>query len=137
MSFAAGIFDFMSAGLSVGDRVFPLALPQDATLPALTYRIVSDVPTISHSTVQDHPTYTGSLRSDTRVQFDCYGSTYDEAEALCDELRALAVGYHGPWGDIEVDSVIPDIRLDDWDEAPAIYRVIQDFIVGHVTAAGS
>jgi len=134
MSLGAGIFEFMSAGLSVGDRVYPLSLPQGVTLPALAYRVVSDVPTVSHSTAQAHPTFTGALRSDSRVQFDCYGSDHDEAEALCDELLALAVGYSGPWGDVEVDSVLPDARLDDWDEAPGVHRVIQDLVVGHRTS---
>jgi hypothetical protein len=135
MTLGAGIYGFLSAGLSVGERVYPLTLPQDATLPAVVYQVVSDVPTISHSTAQDHPTWTGTSRSDTRVQFGCYAADYDAAEALCDELRSLAVGYRGLWGDVEVDSVLPDIRLDDWDEAPAVWRVIQDLIIGHRTPA--
>lgn len=135
MSLGAGVFEFMS-GLSVGDRVYPLTLPQDVTLPALTYQVVSDVPTVSHSTMQDHPTYTGTRHSFTRIQFGCYAADYDTAEALCDELAAFAVGYRGQWGDVEVDSVVPDLRLDDWDEAPAVYRVIQDLIVSH-RATGS
>jgi hypothetical protein len=137
MSLGAGIYDFLADNLSIGERVYPLALPQDVTLPAITYQVISDVPTLSHSTAQDHPTYTGTLRSDSRVQFDCYGTTYDEAEALCDELRALVVGYRGFWGDVEVDSVLPDIRLDDRDEAPDVWRVICDLIIGHRTAASS
>ena len=137
MSLGAGIFDFLSTGLSVGDRVYPLTIPQDVTLPAVVFRVVSDVATISHSTAQDHPSYTGLERSDTRVQFDCYGRDYDEAEALCDELRLLAVGYRGFWGEVEIDSVLPDVRLDDWDETPGVWRVIQDLIIGHRTAAAS
>jgi hypothetical protein len=134
MGLGAGIYAFLSAGLSVDERVYPLALPQDATLPALAWRVVSDVQTLSHSTDQAHPAATGARRSDSRVQFDCYGATYDEAEALRDELCALAVGYRGAWGDVEVDSVLPDLRLDDWDEAPAVYRAIQDLVVGHRAA---
>lgn len=135
MSLGAGIYEFLSDNLSIGERVYPLTLPQDVTLPAMTYQVISDVPTISHSTAQDHPTYTGTQRSDTRVQFDCYGSDYDEAEALCDELRQLTVGYRGSWGTEEVDSVLPDVRLDDWDEAPGVWRVIQDLIIGHRTGS--
>jgi hypothetical protein len=137
MSLGAGIFEFMSDGLSVGDRIYPLTLPQGVTLPAVVYRVVSDVPTVTHSTMQEHPTFTGIRHSFTRVQFDAYAETYDAAEALRDELVALAVGYRGTWGDEEVDSVRPDIRLDDFDEAPALYRVIQDLIVGHRAGASS
>jgi hypothetical protein len=138
MSLGAGIFDFMSAGLSVGDRVYPLALPQDVTLPALIYRVVSDTPTMSHSTVQDSPTWTGAIRSDTRVQFEAYALTYDEAEALADELEAYAVGYRGLWGDVEVDQVYhAGVRLDDREEDPGLWRVLIDLIVGHRTAISS
>lgn len=137
MSFGAGIFDFMSSGLSVGERVYPLALPQRVELPAMTFQVISDRPLVSHSDAQDATTYTGIRYSVSRVQFNCYGSTYDQAEALCDELLALAVGYRGQWGDVEVDSVIADIRLDDWEGEPSLYRVIQDIEIGHRTAAGS
>lgn len=137
MSFGAGIHDFMSSGLSVGARVYPLSLPQDATLPAMTYQVISDVPVVVHDDQQDHPGYTGARYSIARVQFNCYGSTYDEAEALCDELLSLAVGYRGLWGTVEVDSVLPETRLDDWEEAPVLYRAIQDLQIGHRTAASS
>lgn len=130
MSFAAGIADFMS-GLSVGDRVYPLSQPQNVTLPAIVYRVISDLPEVTHSDAKDHPTYTGIRYSKARVQFDCLGETYDDAEALADELLQFAVGFKGLWGDVEVDSVIPELRLDDWDPDPVVYRVIQDLIVGH------
>lgn len=137
MSFGAGIFAFMSTGLSVGTRVYPLTLKQRGALPAMTYQVISDVPVVVHDDQQDHPAYTGTRYSVARVQFNCYGNTYDEAEALCDELLSLAVGYRGSWGAVEVSSVIPETRLDDWEEAPALYRVIQDLQIGHRTAASS
>lgn len=137
MSLGAGIFDFLSSGLSVGERVYPLTLPQRVQLPAITYQVISDLTTVSHATMQDNPAWTGALHTFTRVQFGCYGRDYDEAEALCDELRAYAVGYRGTWGDIEVDSVRPDLRLDDWDEEPGLYRVIQDMVIGHRSLPGS
>lgn len=130
MSLAAGIATFLE-GLSVGDRVYPLSLPQGATMPAVVYRVISDDPSVTHSDVQDHPTYTGVRHSFTRVQFDCMDETYDGAEALADELLDYAVGFRGLWGDVEIDSVRPELRLDDWDPDPALYRVIQDLVVGH------
>jgi hypothetical protein len=137
MSLGAGIFDFFDQ--LVGDRIYPLALPQEVELPAITYQIISDLPTISHSTMQDHPTHTGNRHAFTRVQFGCYDSTYDGAEALCDALNDLAVGFRGTWGTVEIDSVRPDIRLDDWDEEPnsGLYRAIQDLIIGHLAVPGS
>ena len=129
MSFAAGINEFFEMGLSV--RVHPMSLPQGAVLPAVVYRVISDDPSITHSDAQDAPTYTGVHYTASRVQFDCIADTYDEAEAVRNELYSLAVGYRGMWGDIEVDRVTPDLRLDDWEPEVPIYRVIQDLIVGH------
>lgn len=125
------VHDFLADGLSVGERVYPLALPEDPGLPAIVYRVVSDEPTVTHSDAQDSPTWTGIRTSVSRVQFDCLADTYDDAEALRDELVQLAVGYRGMWGDLYVDSVIPDLRVDDWDEDPVVYRVIQDLMIGH------
>ena len=102
----------------MGERVYPLTLPQGVTLPAVDVPGISDIPRSRHSTAQDHPACTGVERTVSRVQFSCYGTTYDEAEALADELASLAVGYRGTWGDVEVDSVIPDLRIDDWDRGP-------------------
>src|SRR5262245_22393499 len=139
MSLSAGLFDFLSAGMSVGERVQPLSLPKGAELPFLTYRIISDDLSTTHATLQDSPARSSWDHRFTRVQFDCYAASYDEAEALCDELRAYAIGYVGMWDDVEVDAVIDaDVRLDDWDEGPGVYRSITDLIVGHrVMVAGS
>jgi hypothetical protein len=134
MSLAAGIHDFMSTGLSVGDRIYPLHLPQGVALPAMVYRVISDDPSVTHSDSQDAPTYTGIRHSFKRIQFDCVAYTYDEAEALADELLDYAVGYSGVWGDEEIDSVRQELRLDDEDVLDGertLYRVIQDLIVGH------
>lgn len=125
------IFEFFSTGLSVGDRVYPLSLPQGATVPAVVYRVISDDPTVTHSDDQQSPTYTGIRASVSRVQFDCLANTYDDAEDLRDELVDLAVGYRGMWGSLEIQSVIPDLRLDDWDPDVGQYRVIQDLMIGH------
>jgi len=129
MSLGAGIAEFFGDGLAV--PVSPMALPQGVQLPAVTYRVISDNPVITHSDAQDHPAYTGQQYSFTRVQFDCVAETYDAAEALRDELVFLASGFKGLWGDVEVDSVRPELRLDDWDPDVALYRVIQDLIVSH------
>jgi hypothetical protein len=137
MSLGAGIFEFLSGEGLVGDRIYPLTLPQDVTLPAITYQVISDAPTISHSTMQDVPTHTGIRHSFSRVQFNCYGETYDDAEALCDDLDDVAVGFRGLWGDVEIGSVVPDLRLDDLDEQPRLYRVIRDLIVSHTYQPGS
>ena len=136
MTFPAGIALFMSE-MSVGDRVAPISLPQGAETPFLVYKVISSTPDLTHDSAQDSPSFDGVRYTVDRVQFDCYGATYDEAVALADELLDHAAGYKGLWGDVEVDRVDPAIRVDDWDEGPGLYRVIQDLFVGHRSVPGS
>lgn len=136
MSFSAGLYTFLSDNLSVGERVYPLRLAQGATLPALTYQVISPLPIITHDSQQDHPLYTGRLTEETRVQFDSYGGTYDDAEALDKELQGVLTGYRGAWGDITVTSVIPALNgLDDYDADNEKYRRIADYFITWTPAA--
>jgi hypothetical protein len=136
MSLGAGIYAFLSDELSVGERVFPVMLPQGTTLPAITYQTISVQTLNTHETAQDHPAHMGTSYRSTRVQFNCYGSTYDEAEALKDELLALTVGYRGMWGDVPIEAVLPDIALDDYEPGPDHWRWLQDLVIQHKGGVG-
>jgi hypothetical protein len=129
MSLGAGIYDFLSGELSVGDNVFPLTLPQSVTLPAMTYQLVSETPTVTHDWQQDHPLYDGRRYEEARVQFNAYGRTFDEAEALSDELKAAITGYRGPWGDVQIESVLPALSLDDFEPETRNWRRITDYFI--------
>lgn len=69
-----------------GTRVFPLLLPTNATLPAITWHVVSSVPKSTFGT-------SGMIR--TRVQFDCWGNEYTDALALRIALISALNGYTG------------------------------------------
>ena len=107
------------AGVSalVGSRVYPLYLPQDPTLPAVTYQQISRVRRSERSTV-----------SRVRVQFDCWAQTYREARQLADTLRPALDGYHAQGApniveaDLanEVDTFAPDVEGN---------RIIVDFFL--------
>lgn len=66
----------------IGTRCYPVTLPQGATLPALTYAVISGV---GESDTQSGP---GVQRR--RIQFDCWAATYGEACSLADALTAGA-----------------------------------------------
>lgn len=137
MTLSTGVFSFMSAGLSVGDRVAPISLPQHADLPFLVYRVISVQVVITHQSAQDHPLFDGIRYCVARIQFDCYGGTHEEAEALADELLDYAAGFKGLWGELRVDRVDPAVRVADWDSDPGLHRVMQDLFVGYQQGPGS
>lgn len=95
----------------VGTRVYPAILPDNATLPALVYSVISQAPIGS-----------GGCES-TRVQVDCYAATYlTGVKALRDGLLALAQAT-GNWTHVAG----PDF----WEDELNIYRQVVDIIIAH------
>jgi hypothetical protein len=130
VSLGAGIFQFLTAELG-HDRVYPLTLPQGVTLPAITYQVISEIPLRSHSTAQDHPAPDLVPLGETRVQFSVYGQDYDEAEEVMAVLKTAISGFRGLWGDVDVQSALPDIGLDDYEPDTRLWRRLVDVMVWH------
>lgn len=57
----------------IGSRIYPVIIPEDTTLPALSYWFVSGTASPTMDT-------RGTIRS--RVQLDCWGQTYSDAVTL-------------------------------------------------------
>lgn len=101
----------------VGTRVYPAILPDNATLPAMVYSVISQVPIGS-----------GGCES-TRVQVDCYAAKYytdasgiTGIKSLRDGLLALAQAT-GNW----THTGGPDF----YDDELNIYRQVVDLIIAH------
>ncbi len=109
------------AGLAalVDTRVYPMLLPQGATLPALTYQRISTVQTYSHQG--------DSGLATVRMQVDCWGATYASAKAVAAQVKAALSGY--------TSSAIGRCHLvaerDLYDPETGHYRVIIDFMIGY------
>lgn len=68
----------------VGTRIYALEVPEDTTLPALSYRIVSAV---------SSPTFATSGMTRYRVQINCWALSYAQAVALRDAVISSLDGY--------------------------------------------
>jgi hypothetical protein len=73
-------------GTELGVSLFPVILPENQALPALTYQIVGGTAS---------PTLTTRGGQKVRVQFDAFGKTYLAAATLRESLIALLNGYTG------------------------------------------
>lgn len=62
----------------IGERYYPAPLPQTAALPAVTYQRVFGTEGITHQGPD------GLERS--RLQFDCWATTYGEAATLAEDV---------------------------------------------------
>ena len=99
-------------------RVYPSHLPQSPTLPAVTYAIVSRVPTESNTQIFE-----------TRVQLDCWATTYDAAHALANLVQKSLRFYRKTDGSgNRILSIYEANQGDAYDDEQEIWRVIVDVI---------
>lgn len=93
MAFEEGLFDYLSnhAGLSalVGSRIYPSVLPQDPTLPAVTYFRVS---------TPRERAFKRSLLPQGMFQLDCWATTYPDAKDVAEQVRLALDMYRGTMG---------------------------------------
>lgn len=106
------IFATLNNATSAGPRVFALVLPTNSAYPAITYQVISSVPTTS---------IVGSRKPDhVRVQVNCWAQTYNAARVLVGEVRPLmeAAAFQG----------VADIELDGFEDDSELFSVSQDFL---------
>lgn len=102
---------FAQLNSMISIRIYPMMMPQDPILPAVTYQRIGNSPinTVSGAAGLDNP----------RIQFDCWATTYESVKALGDTVRkALAVA---PFAALQMS----DGDMYDYDTE--IYRVSMDF----------
>jgi len=126
MSFEAGMYDHLSGALSISDRVYPERLPLGVVTPALVFQLIpSEGPTYSHD---------GDAGLErVRVQFDCWGETYDAAVALFTELKTLISGFRGTWADVAVGHCLLEGWHDEDDEEAGLHRRSVDALIQYQT----
>lgn len=118
MTIEADIYTTLTndAGVSgqVGTRVYPLDLPQNATLPAITYSEVSNTPLYSLGGE--------NATQNSRFQFDCFAVDIDSANAL-GALLKTAMSNAALFKSVRLS------RLPLFDDESEQYRLLQDFSI--------
>ncbi len=116
----AGIRKIIKDGKLVGSRIYPLALPQRPTFPAVVYQRITEP-----------GDYT--LSGDTnwrfiRLQLTWYDDDYDDLRDLVDSANALLSGYTGTVGSFaKIQSCMLDTERDDADLEIGLWSTIQDW----------
>ena len=127
MSIESGLYAHLTSdpdvSALVGDRIYPLLVPQDATLPAIAYQRIS--------TGRDE-THTGpSGLSQARIQLTCIADSYDAAKAVADAVRSSLDGFSGTMGGINVGACFVTNDRDDWAASLDMPVVRLDVIIWH------
>lgn len=81
----------------VGDRIYPIVLPQDASLPAIVYS-----PVLAN--------YDSALQGDTgyvrqTMQFVCHDRTYKQSRELSRMVKRAFQDYHGDMCGLWIEAV--------------------------------
>lgn len=130
MQLEEALYSYLSgyAGLSslVSNRVYPVLLPQDCQLPAVTYQRVSG-PRV-HCQGGDpgiaHP----------RIQVSCWAVTYSAARSIAAQVIAALqdfTGTMGGTGGVTVQASFLDDDADLYDPETQTYHVPVDFVIWH------
>ncbi len=130
MELREALYTYLSgyAGLNalVGDRIYPIVLPQKAVMPAVTYQKISEP--------QVHVSGADSGPYCPRYQFSCWGTTYDEACDVAVQVRTALRDYTGVMGGaggVTVQRSFLEDANDLFNEQTERCGVALDFIIWH------
>ena len=102
----------------VGDRIYPIVLPQNPTYPALTYFKVSGL--ALHDADIAYP----------RFQLSSWGEDYADVKTLAAAVKEVMQrfkGIMGGTGGVKVSQVVYENELDLYDSVTGIYHIPADY----------
>jgi hypothetical protein len=111
----------------VGNRIYPVQLPQGIRLASLVYSRISEI--------ESYHNVGPSALMQTRFQFDSVSPNVDEATLLADAVKerlggfAGAINYAPPNGVLNVEGIFFDMGREDYDGELSFYRMSRDFFV--------
>jgi len=133
MTIEAALYSYLSthSGLSslISTRIYPMQVAQGATMPAVCYQLVDDIPV--HSGGADVIVHAA------RFQFSCWGggtSGYTSACAVAAQVKAALQDYSGTMGGtggVVVQRSFLEMTTDLFDETLVRCGRAVDFIIWH------
>jgi hypothetical protein len=125
------LFSYLStyAGLAalVGTRIYPILLPQNPTLPAVTYQMISGI--------DDHCISEDPDNTEARFQFTAWGTSAASARAVAKQIKKAFKNFTGLMGGadgVQIGHALQTGRYDRTDKMPdgtVIYSRIEDYMI--------
>lgn len=100
---------------SIGSRLYPGWIPENAPMPSVAYLEVSGVR--HHDIDVAYPRY----------QFSCFSTRYLEAKEVADEIRNALQRYKGDMGNTRVIQGVHEGSFEQYERDTGIYHVAIDF----------
>lgn len=111
----------------IKDRLYPLAIPDTGTVPAIVYQRVSSPRTL---------TLFGDSANNPRIQLSCYGATYGQAKQLAILLYKSLDCFRGALGNKTKAAVFMDDVRDSFEQETMRFRSDVDFFIMHTKPKG-
>ena len=102
----------------ISERIYPVQLPDEVVLPAVTYKRISTVPDVDLEDV--------GIRQ-ARFEFSCWAKSYLATLDVAAPLRA-ALEFTSPPGP-SIDRILPDGSADHHEEGSDLSRRTLDFLI--------
>ena len=123
---AAAIYDILknNSGVSalVGTRIYPLAIPQDATLPAIQYQKISS---------RGYYTHDGEAAVRSRIQISAVAETYEAADDIAGAIQSCLSGYRNAAAGVRIFSCFLEGERDGFGILNDLEVVQQDYMILH------
>lgn len=116
------LYSYLSTALT-NNRIYPDNLPQNPTLPAITYVCIS--------TLRRHEFEKDSKTIDSTIQFTVWGNSRKATKTLSTQLRKALQDYSGTIGSVRVSAVLLLDETDDFEDETKLYRTDMDFKIIH------
>jgi hypothetical protein len=108
----------------IGTRLYPLRIPQDAALPAVSYQLISQPGHYAHAEGD-----VGLRRS--RVQLTVQANDYARMRSVLAALSDAVSGYRGTTGSTWFQAIFTETVRDEWAEAFERGAGRMDVIIWH------
>jgi len=121
MGLEAHLHQLLADSTDLADvRVYPVLLPEEPQLPAITYQRIS--------TTRSYTTSGPVALNRVRIQFDCWSHTYAQVKQLQAALLSTLED-RSLYADTNIDSITLITAVDGYEQEARLYRVFLDFYI--------
>jgi hypothetical protein len=106
----------------VGHRIYPAKLPQDCTLPAVSYEVTNDTPVHTMSADSANP-------RKPLITYNIWASTYSSGKAVAEQLRTALMDKTGTLTVRVLQWIFWENEYDLYEDDTETHHIVTDFIV--------
>lgn len=133
LALETALFDYLSGdgGVAalVGDRIYPMRLPEGAHIPAISWHRVDANRTYTFDPFEETDAWVQA-----RVQFNCWAYTPEESMTIGEAVLMALSGFDGDMSGQLIGSSFAVNEFDTYEGTTKFHRRILDFLISYEDA---